>query len=109
MSDMTPSPTRSQEANPVSSARDVATYFLVQADSQVDLGGLVADVHRLPGVITAMRVVGPYDVIAEASGRSDETRASLAAEVAGIPGVIRVVTMPTSAGAGQSDDSTWAA
>lgn len=107
MSDRTP--TRSQETQPVPSSRDVATYFLVQADSQVDLAGLVTDVHRLPGVMTARRVVGPYDVIAEASGHSEETRASLAAAVAGIPGVIRVVTMPSASKAGQTDDSPRAA
>jgi hypothetical protein len=87
----------------------VATYLLVQAESDVDLAKLVSGVHGLPGVVNATRVIGPYDVIAEASIRSEQTRASLAAAVAGIPGVMRVLTMPTGSSAGETDDTSWAA
>lgn len=107
MTDLTTPPTRPQEGRP--RRGDVATYLLVQAESQVDLAGLVADVNGLPEVISAMQVVGPYDVIAQAGGRSEETRASLTAAVAGIPGVMRVVAMPTGSEAGRTDDTPWAA
>jgi hypothetical protein len=97
------------EMTPPTSTGEVAAYVLVQAESDVDLAKLVSGMHGLPGVVSATRVIGPYDVIAEASIRSEETRASLASAVAGIPGVMRVVTMPTGSSAGQTDDSSWAA
>lgn len=91
------------------STGDVSTYLLVQTESHVDLAELVSGFHQLPGVINAVQVVGPYDVIAEASADSEDVRAALSAAVAGIPGVMRVVAMPTNTGANRTDDTPWAA
>ena len=112
MSDIITSTHHSPETSPTGvweSVGEVATYFLVQTENMVDMTDLVSNMSRLPGVITATRVVGPYDVIANAGGDSEETRAALTGAVASLPGVTRVVTMPTASTAGGAGDTSRAA
>lgn len=115
MSDLMTAPDRSREtgpdlsSQPTSAFDGVGTYFLVQVENQIDMADLVSEMQGLPGVVSATRVVGPYDVITEARGRGKDIRDELAAALSKIPGVIRVVTMPTATSKDGSDDSSWAA
>ena len=77
MSDIITATNHSPETSPNGiweSVGEVATYFLVQTENMVDMTELVSNISRLPSVITATRVVGPFDVIAEAGGDSAESR-----------------------------------
>ncbi|GAB3123262.1 Lrp/AsnC ligand binding domain-containing protein [Streptomyces calidiresistens] len=72
----------------------VQAYILIQ--TEVGKASTVADViSKLPGVLQAEDVTGPYDVIARAEADSvDELGRLVVAEVQRVPGITRTLTCP---------------
>ncbi|KAB8161536.1 MULTISPECIES: Lrp/AsnC family transcriptional regulator [Streptomyces] len=72
----------------------VQAYILIQ--TEVGKASTVADViSKIPGVIQAEDVTGPYDVIVRAeAGTVDELGRLVVAEVQRVPGITRTLTCP---------------
>ncbi|MGP4112376.1 Lrp/AsnC family transcriptional regulator [Streptomyces sp. 4N509B] len=72
----------------------VQAYILIQ--TEVGKASTVADViSKIPGVIQAEDVTGPYDVIVRAeAGSVDELGRLVVAEVQRVPGITRTLTCP---------------
>ncbi|RKN38814.1 Lrp/AsnC family transcriptional regulator [Streptomyces hoynatensis] len=72
----------------------VQAYILIQTEA--GRASAVADeISRLPGVIRAEDVTGPYDVIVRAeAGTVDELGRLVVAEVQRVPGITRTLTCP---------------
>ncbi|WP_049574075.1 Lrp/AsnC family transcriptional regulator [Streptomyces sp. SBT349] len=72
----------------------VQAYILIQ--TEVGKASTVADViSKIPGVLTAEDVTGPYDVIVRAeAGTVDELGRLVVAEVQRVPGITRTLTCP---------------
>ena len=72
----------------------VQAYILIQ--TEVGKASTVADViSKIPGVIQAEDVTGPYDVIVRAeSSTVDELGRLVVAEVQRVPGITRTLTCP---------------
>lgn len=72
----------------------VQAYILIQ--TEVGKASAVADViSKIPGVITAEDVTGPYDVIVRAEADSvDELGRMVVARVQTIEGITRTLTCP---------------
>jgi DNA-binding Lrp family transcriptional regulator len=72
----------------------VQAYILIQ--TEVGKASTVADViSKIPGVIQAEDVTGPYDVIVRAEASTvDELGRLVVAEVQRVPGITRTLTCP---------------
>ncbi|MGP3968545.1 Lrp/AsnC family transcriptional regulator [Streptomyces sp. 6N223] len=72
----------------------VQAYILIQ--TEVGKASAVADViSKIPGVIQAEDVTGPYDVIVRAeAGTVDDLGRLVVAEVQRVPGITRTLTCP---------------
>lgn len=72
----------------------VQAYILIQ--TEVGKASTVADViSKIPGVIQAEDVTGPYDVIVRAEATTvDELGRLVVAEVQRVPGITRTLTCP---------------
>ncbi|AKG45761.1 Lrp/AsnC family transcriptional regulator [Streptomyces xiamenensis] len=72
----------------------VQAYILIQ--TEVGKASAVADViSRVPGVITAEDVTGPYDVIVRAEASSvDDLGRLVVAQVQQVRGITRTLTCP---------------
>ncbi|MDT0308228.1 Lrp/AsnC ligand binding domain-containing protein [Streptomyces sp. DSM 44917] len=72
----------------------VQAYILIQ--TEVGKASTVADViSKLPGVLQAEDVTGPYDVIVRAEASSvDELGRLVVAEVQRVSGITRTLTCP---------------
>ncbi|MFE0687575.1 Lrp/AsnC ligand binding domain-containing protein [Streptomyces sp. JH002] len=72
----------------------VQAYILIQ--TEVGKASAVADViSRVPGVITAEDVTGPYDVIVRAEAPSvDDLGRLVVAQVQQVRGITRTLTCP---------------
>ncbi|RBM04994.1 MULTISPECIES: Lrp/AsnC ligand binding domain-containing protein [Streptomyces] len=72
----------------------VQAYILIQ--TEVGKASTVADViSKIPGVLTAEDVTGPYDVIVRAeAGTVDELGRLVVAEVQRVAGITRTLTCP---------------
>ena len=72
-----------------------ATYVLIQAESGSDPSDLAERVASLPFIAKAVRVGGPYDVIAEVR-EQPETEPSIAT-LRSVEGVLRAIPLPVVA------------
>jgi DNA-binding Lrp family transcriptional regulator len=72
----------------------VQAYILIQ--TEVGKASTVADViSKIPGVLQAEDVTGPYDVIVRAEAKTvDELGRLVVAEVQRVPGITRTLTCP---------------
>ena len=73
---------------------DVQAYILIQ--TEVGKASTVADViAKLPGILQAEDVTGPYDVIVRAEASNvDELGRLVVARVQGVAGITRTLTCP---------------
>ena len=74
--------------------RMIKAYFLVQAENLTDFPRLLEAVQGMDGVTSAVRVMGPYDIVAEAEGLPEESLHAMRGALSNADGVIRVVTAP---------------
>jgi DNA-binding Lrp family transcriptional regulator len=72
----------------------VQAYILVQ--TEVGKAAAVADsISKIPGVISAEDVTGPYDVIVRAEAEDvDQLGRLVVAQVQGVNGITRTLTCP---------------
>jgi hypothetical protein len=73
------------------------TYLLIQLGPGADGPRLADEVLEVPGVGTAARVDGPYDLIAEAE-TDPVGLPALLSKIAGLRGVLRALASPVAAG-----------
>lgn len=72
----------------------VQAYILIQTEAG-RASAVAAEISRLPGVLRAEDVTGPYDVIVRAeAGTVDELGRLVVAEVQRVPGITRTLTCP---------------
>lgn len=72
-----------------------SVYLLIQTEREVDLADLVSRLLEHPATSTASAVTGPFDVIAHCK-TIEQTPEEIAASVAHIDGITRIVTLPTT-------------
>lgn len=77
-------------------ALTIKAYFLVQTESRIDFSSLLESIQGVDGVTSAVRVIGAYDIIAEAEAIAESSLAATTSALSGVDGVIRVITTPES-------------
>ncbi|MGZ8635578.1 MAG: Lrp/AsnC family transcriptional regulator [Actinomycetota bacterium] len=71
----------------------IEAFVLVQVD--VTVGRMVGDeIARVPGVLLAHVVTGPYDVVVRVEADSMDLLGALIGKIQRIPGVTRTLTCP---------------
>jgi hypothetical protein len=68
-------------------------FILIQARAGDDPARLVELVTQIPGVYSARRVYGPYDVIAEVRSKEEGARGPAEEAIRGLDGVLRAIPL----------------